>query len=146
MKLFSVILLMFLIVGCSDSDSGEQTDQLIGTWILQEFEDTAANSSTSIPDNAKDILIVFSTSDFNGTTGSNEYMGRYSADSKKLTFLELSRSEAGETEWGNKYFDAFRTAYDQENQKYIMSYLVSGNILKINYSDSKNLIFEKTGN
>ena len=143
MKLFSVFLLLFLIVGCSDSDSGEQTDQLMGTWKLQAFEDTANNVTTPIPDTAEDILILFRDSDFKGTTGRNTYKGTYTADSKNLTFLELGTTEVGESEWGKKYADAFVAAYDNTTKKYVMSYSILENTLKINYIDSKNLIFER---
>lgn len=143
MKLLSMILFVFLMVSCSKSDSKGQTDHLIGTWQLLEFEDTATNSSTPLPDSEADILIVFTGSDFEGTTGRNTYLGTYAADLKKLTFLEFGTTEVGESEWGKKYADAYVAAYDSDSQKYVMSYAISENILKINYTDSKNLVFER---
>jgi len=108
-----------------------------------EFEDRALNNSTTIPDTAEDILIVFTLSDFEGTTGRNTYLGTYAADSKNLTFLEFGTTEFAESERGKKYAEAFVSAYDPNSQKYVMSYSISGNILKINYSESKSLIFER---
>lgn len=140
------ILLLFLIgitVACSTSNEARETEMLIGSWRFIDYTDAAAQIQSPTPETAGDIILTFKEIGFEGTTGRNDYLGMYAADSKNLTFSEFGISEVAETEQGEKYLNVLQEAYDPEDQRFHFKYTIEEDMLNLQYSNSGFLMFRR---
>ena len=144
MKKVILIISVLLTFGCSETKKDlENNNNLMGTWELIRFENSDTGYFSEPPESGEKILITFKETEFEGTTGRNTYFGKYITKSPKLTLSEFANTEAGESTWGNKFFNAIVETYDQQNQIFEMQYLIKGTLLKLEYENSEFLVFKK---
>ena len=132
-----------MTLGCSETEKDLDNNNLIGTWELIKFENSDTGDFSEPPESAEKILITFKEDEFQGTTGRNNYFGKYENNHPRLIFSEFGITEIGESEWGNKFSNAIVQTYDQQNQIFNMQYLIKGTLLKLEYDNSEFLVFEK---
>jgi len=143
MKKIILIISLLLTLGCSENEKDLDNNNLIGTWELIKFENSDTGDFSEPPESADKILITFKESEFQGTTGRNNYFGKYKTNPPKLIFSEFGITEIGESEWGTKFSNAIVQTYDQQTQIFDMQYLIKGTLLKLEYDNSEFLVFEK---
>lgn len=143
MKNFILLFVIFATAACSTSQEVERNEELMGSWLLQSFEDAATQQNILPPDSSEDIVLILEGLEFQGTTGRNRYEGIYTADTRNLFLLEFAITEQAETEWGQRYVDALNEAYISSDQSYILSYTVEKDVLRIQYSPSGIMVFSR---
>lgn len=136
------ILLVILLTSCSDNELEGQYENLIGTWELIKYEG-GTDTLLIPPENAEPILITFTESKFNGTTGRNEFFGNYNIKNSVLVFLLFGITEIAETDWGNKFGNSLAKTFNNTNKYHEIPFLIDGDNLKFEYSDGLFMNFEK---
>ena len=141
MKNFFLLLFFSFFLSCSESDKLSES-ALIGTWELVQIEDKLHNETFVASDNSEKFVIIFEESEFEGSTGRNQFFGDYKATTKNLSFSEFGISEVAESEIGNEFNKALGTMYDADSDEYSMIYSIENDILELRTSESK-IIFKR---
>ena len=142
-KLLILIFILVAITSCTDDSVKNLQDELLGTWELIQFQDQTSSTIMSDLDNFGTIIITFNKEAFEGNTGSNSFFGGYTNESNVLVFSEFGITEVGESEWGSKFLDAIVSTRNASNNNYILSYIIEGATLKIEYEPNRVMHFEK---
>ena len=143
LKMSALLFLFISLISCNNDTSINREDELFGTWELMQFQDETTTTIMTDLDNSRPIVITFSDGEFEGFTGSNIFFGDYTAESKVLIFLEFNGSEAGEPEWGEKFYDALGSTYNSSDKNYHMPFTIEENTLKMEYEPTQFMYFNK---
>ncbi|WGK65590.1 hypothetical protein [Croceiramulus getboli] len=125
--------LLFICSSCSSDDQKDsiQETSLLGTWLVESYENTDDNSITSRPAEETSIIIVISEKNISGTTSSNEFeFDEYSLmNSNTLIFEDFLTTEAGETEWGERFYNSINAQLEVIESVYEIPFEVDGSQL-----------------
>ncbi|WP_424492903.1 lipocalin-like domain-containing protein [Salinimicrobium sp. GXAS 041] len=136
-KLQLFTLLLVILCACSKED--DTATVLNGSWKLERIEDGFIENSP----NDEEITISFENDVYTGRTEANEFGGDYTVARDSLFLSNSYTTEVTETEWGQKFYESLRMAFDEREERSKFRMVIEGSILTLR-NGSKNLIFEAT--
>lgn len=136
-KIMLMILGVLLLIGCSDDDGNGSP--LLGNWELMIIKNDGLYTS---PED-ESLVIEFEESEYTGRTDANEFGGDYSIRGNTIFLTDSYTSEVGDTAWGNMFYEALRTTYDEEEESAEFSYNLTSDMLVLSSEEGVELTFER---
>ncbi len=135
-KLQLYTLLLIILCACSKED--DTGTVLNGNWKLESIEDGFIENSP----NDEEITISFENDVYTGRTEVNQFGGDYSVAKDSLFLSNSYTTEVTETEWGQRFYESLRIAFDEREEHSKFLIILEGSNLTIR-NGTKNLIFER---
>jgi len=138
---YTVILFLSLLsLGCSEDDE-LVNETLLGSWELVNYYNEATDEINKPPSGSDPISITFEETDFQGSTGRNNFFGDYNSELNDLSFVSFVGTEIVESEWGTLFFQTIASTYDSEEELFVMKFNIENNLLIIEYNQSRFMRF-----
>ena len=100
-------LLYSIIVFISISCEKDNTENIIGTWVVSSYEDFIINSVIEKSDtdswNGMDVTLTFESESFSGRNTTNQVEGTYVLNADSIRILSYGGTKIGQPEWGNMF-------------------------------------------
>lgn len=129
------LLIVLMICGCSKEENVDSA--LEGSWKLQSIEADFVQSS---PEDEV-ISVTFEEEVYTGRTEANEFGGDYITVDDSLFLTNSYTSEVAETEWGLRFYEALREAYEETEERSKFLYILDDDRLVLR-NEEENMIFE----
>ena len=150
------LVMLFFATGCNEEKANEQQEtSIFGSWRLISFVNDSDGTSldASNPDyydpiNNSEISIIINFKEdfeYEGATSSNTFSGDYNLGerNRQLILQHFLTTKAGETKWGDLFYDSFDLSYDQQSDNWKFIFEIQGDTLKIFYEDYDYMTFKK---
>ena len=141
MKSISVLIgILIIFSGCEKVQVTNSFDDLsisniIGTWVVDSYEDLINNNLTKKADvdswGGLDVILTFNTDSFTGRNTTNSVSGDFTLSGRNIHIIRYGGTKVGQPEWGNMFNDA---VYRLE------SYTINEQQLKFYYNNASNRI------